>query len=281
MSDFELERSPEARELAEDALFRLLEALADHELNLVVLGGLVPELLTRGQGDETPAHLGTTDIDIHISFLADPENDLNALETALEAIDAEPDPGIDGWRWLIPVGGTRVKVEFLCDLEDQPAGATILLPGCSRVKAANLRGTGFVARDWIEEEIERTADGETKVLRAKFAGLEGYLMAKSYAARYRGAEKDYYDLVHVLLFNRAGGPGEAGKQLAEGRFAKDVPTSRLIFREIEARFTQPSAFGPRSYALQAIRVEPEADQAQLAQDAVGAIAEFIAALALP
>jgi hypothetical protein len=281
MSDFELERSPEARALAEDALFRLLDALKDHELNLVVLGGLVPELLTAGQGDDTPAHLGTTDIDIHISFLADPESDLSALETALEVIDAEPALGVDGWRWLIPIGSTRVSVEFLCDLDNQPAAATILLPGCSRLKAANLRGTGFVARDWVEEEIERITDGQTKIRRAKFAGLEGYLMAKSYAARYRGEEKDYYDLVHVLLFNRSGGPEQAGTRLAEGQFADDMRAAGTIFREIEARFTDGSAFGPRSYARQALRVQPEAEPAQLTQDAVGAIAEFIAALELP
>lgn len=187
MSDFDLERSPEARELAVSALVRLLDALEGHELDLVVLGGLVPELLTGGQEHETPAHLGTTDIDIHITLVADPESDLSALEAALEAIDAEPDPKIDGWRWLIPIEGTRVKIEFLCDLEDRPANETILLPGCHRVKAANLRGTGFVARDWVEEELERTTDGETSVRRARFAGLEGYLMAKSYAVRSRGA----------------------------------------------------------------------------------------------
>ena len=44
MSDFELERSPQARELAENALVRLLDALGERELDLVVLGGLVPEL---------------------------------------------------------------------------------------------------------------------------------------------------------------------------------------------------------------------------------------------
>ena len=281
MSDFELERSPEARELAEDALVRLLDALEGHELDLIVLGGLVPELLTRGQGAETPGHLGTTDIDIHISFVADTKSNLGALEAALEAIEAEPDPKIDGWRWLIPIEGTRVKVEFLCDLEDEQAGATILLPGCRRVTAANLRGTGFVARDWVEEKIERTKAGETKVRRARFAGLEGYLMAKSHAARYRGEEKDYYDLVHVLLYNRAGGPEQAGTLLTQGRFAADVQASRSIFREIEARFVETADFGPKSYSQQALRVEPEADQAQLAQDAVGAIAEFIAALELP
>jgi hypothetical protein len=281
MSDFELERSPEARELAEDALFQLLDALEGHDLSLVVLGGLVPELLTGGQGDEIPAHLGTTDIDIHISFVADPESDLSPLETALESIDAEPDPKIDSWRWLIPIDGTRVKVEFLCDLEDQPAATTILLPGCTRVKAANLRGTGFVARDWVEETIERTVDGETAVRRARFAGLQGYLMAKSYAARHRGEEKDYYDFVHVLLFNRAGGPEQAATQLVHGPFGDDVRASRSIFREIEARFVDASAYGAQSYVRQALRVQPEADPAQLAQDAVSAIAEFIGALDLP
>lgn len=183
MSDFELERSPEARELAEDALFRLLDALGAHDLNLVVLGGLVPELLTGGEGSQAPAHLGTTDIDIHISLFADLESDVGPLESALEAIGADPDEGVDGWRWLIPSGDHRVKIEFLCDLEDQPEGVTVSLPGCNRLRAANLRGTGFVARDWVEEPIERLVDGESVIYQARFAGLEGYLLAKSYAAR--------------------------------------------------------------------------------------------------
>ena len=280
MSDFELERSPEARELAEDALFQLLDALGAPDLNLVVLGGLVPELLTGGEGSEAPVHLGTTDIDIHVSLFADAESDVGPLEVALEAIEAEPDPGVDGWRWLIPAGGGRVRIEFLCDLEDQPADVTISLPGCRRLRAANLRGTGFVARDWVEESIERVVDGETVTYQARFAGLEGYLLAKSYAVRHRGAEKDYYDLVHVLLYNRAGGPREAGAQLSGGQFADAVKAARNLFREIEARFSDPSGYAAQSYVNQARRVDPEADRAQLAQDAVGAIAEFVAALNL-
>jgi hypothetical protein len=81
------------------------------------------------------------------------------MSSALEAIGAEPDEGVDGWRWLIPSGGIRVRIEFLCDLEDQPEGVTVSLPGCARLRAANLRGTGFVARDWAEEPIERVVDG--------------------------------------------------------------------------------------------------------------------------
>lgn len=280
MSDFEFKRSPEARQLAEDALCQLLGALGAHDLNLVVLGGLVPEFLTGGDGSEAPAHLGTTDIDIHISLFADAESDVGPLEAALETIGAEPDAGVDGWRWLIPSGGSRVRIDFLCDMEDQPEGVTVSLPGCRRLRAANLRGTGFVARDWAEEPIERVVDGETVTCQARFAGLEGYLLAKSYAARHRGAEKDYYDLVHVLVYNRAGGPAQAGAQLAGGQFADDVMASRNLLREIEARFSAPSDYAAHSYARQALRVDPEADPAQLAQDAVGAIAEFIAALNL-
>jgi hypothetical protein len=150
------------------------------------------------------------------------------------------------------------------------------------VKAANLRGTGFVVRDWAEEQIERTTDGETKVRRARFAGLEGYLMAKSHAVRHRGEEKDCYDLVHVLLYNRVGGPEQAGTLLAQGRFADDVQASRSIFREIEARFVGTADFGPKRYTLgKRSASNPNQTKHNSRKDAVGAIAEFIAALELP
>jgi len=188
---------------------------------------------------------------------------------------------IDGWRWLIPVDRMPARIDFLCDREDQPMNTPVPLPGCQRVKAANLRGTGFVARDSVEEEIKRTVDGETAVRRARFAGLQGYLIAKSFAVRHRGEEKDYYDLVHVLLYNRAGGPGRAARLVINGEFAADVCAARSVFGEIEARFADTSAYGAQSYVRQALRVQPEADPAQLAQDAVSAVAEFIAALELP
>lgn len=86
--------------------------------------------------------------------------------------------------------------------------------------------------------------------------------------------------MHVLLYNRIGGPAQAGAQLAGGQFADDVSAARSLFGEIEARFSATSGYAAQSYVNQARRVDPEADPAQLAQDAVGAIAEFIAALNL-
>lgn len=283
-SDFALERSPEARALAEEALLRLLVALEDQDVDvvvLVVLGGLVPEILTRGQAQSVPPHLGTTDVDIHVSFLTEAEHDLRSLETALEEADFEADPRYnDGWHWRIRIDDVPVKVEFLCDRGDVAANQVVLLPGCRQLSAANLRGTGFVARDWVEEPLSGTVESRTVSVNARYAGLEGYLLAKAYAVRHRGEERDYYDFVFVLLYNRAGGPSDAAELLRAGKFVDDVLASRSVFLEIEARFSDTTMYGPRSYAEQALRVEPEADGAQLRQDAVGAVAEFIGALGL-
>jgi hypothetical protein len=84
----------------------------------------------------------------------------------------------------------------------------------------------------------------------------------------------------VLIYNRAGGPGQAADLLRSGQFAADVRNARAVWREIEARFAETGAFGPQSYAEQALLVEPEGDIAELRQDAVGAVAEFIAGLQL-
>lgn len=65
-TDFSAERSASARHLAETALVWLLDALKGHDIHLVVLGGLVPEVLTRGQEPPAPQHLGTTDVDIYL-----------------------------------------------------------------------------------------------------------------------------------------------------------------------------------------------------------------------
>lgn len=279
-TDFGAERSPEARGLAEQALLRLLVALDGPHLDLVVLGGLVPAVLTRGQDETVPAHLGTTDVDVHVTFGVAEEPDLGRLERALEAIGAAPDQKTDGWRWRIPVGDVRVKIEFLCDLDDLPADQPILLPGCRTLTAANLRGTGFVGRDWTEEEFTGTIDGTELSVQARYAGLESYLLAKAYAVRHRGLDRDCYDLVYVLLYNRAGGPREAAGLLRAGQFADDVRNARTVWQEITGRFGDADSFGARSYAEQALRVDADANRDELLQNAVFAVREFVTALDL-
>lgn len=274
----DLNRSPRARLLAEQALLCLVDALKDHDVPIVVLGGLVPEVLTRDQEPPVPQHLGTTDVDIHLGLglQVEAEQDLGQLEAALTAADFRPDETMEGWRWETRVEGARVKIEFLCELDNQPQEAIVTPVGCEKLTAINLRGTGFVTEDfeWVELTGNLT-NGTTVTERVRFAALEGYLMSKIHVAWRRGLDKDYYDLVYTLLFNRLGGPVEAGEALANGRFRDRINLSSGPWPEIRARFTSASDTGPGSYADQAIQADPATDHAQARQDAVGAIAGFL------
>lgn len=256
-----------------------MKALGDQELPLIVLGGLVPEVLTSGQEPPAPEHLGTTDVDIHLGLRVDPEVDMGALERALETIDFSPDPKVDGWRWRGPIEGVVIKVEFLCDLDDRPGGQIVNLRGCKRLTAANLRGTGFVTEDYEWEEITAELDAKIHSVRVRFAGLGGYLMSKAFAARTRGLEKDYYDFAYTLLYNRLGGPIQAAESLVRsGKFIGHLRVSSDPWPELGARFSTSADVGPRGYANSALLADPGGDRAVLQQDAVGAVAEFLETL---
>lgn len=268
------ERSPEARRLAETALAWLLAELGGEDLFIVVLGGLVPELLTRGQEPPVTPHLGTADVDVLLVTHVDVDRDYGPIERALGTMRFEPF-GQD-WRWRGTIDRSAVILEFLCDLAEHPEGEVIRPNGCVVLAAANLRGTGYVALDYVWEEIDaRLPDGRQVKVRARFAGLEGYLLSKCVAARTRAADKDYYDLPYVLLHNRAGGPAQAARQLRDGALAGSLGALRSTFLEIRARYRRTSDRGPTCYAEQMQLVDPGAEAAVLRADAVAAVQEFV------
>jgi hypothetical protein len=278
--DYALERSPYSRRIAEKALLTLVQSLGGYDLPLVVLGGLVPEVLTGGQEPPVPQHLGTTDVDVHIDLELDLAIDLGPLEAALLQAGFEPDPtNLEGWRWRGVVDGMVVKVEFLCDLQEKPANTIVRPHGCHKLRALNLRGTGFVAHDFELVEIgAQLGNGREHTARVRFAGLEGYLMSKAYAARHRGLEKDYYDLAYILLYNKLGGPSEVAAALARGKFRARVNLALGPWSELGARFRRPENIGPASYATQARQAGDTTDESTLRQDAVGAVREFLDSL---
>jgi hypothetical protein len=142
------ERSRAARDLAQAALVSLIHELGDFDPPIIVLGGLVPEMLTRGQDPPAPLHLGTTDVDVLIDVQISMDKDLSHLEQALVRLGFTPDEKIQGWRWLGRVHGATVKIEFLCEVDGEAAQTIVHPAGCSRLGAANLRGVGFVREDW-------------------------------------------------------------------------------------------------------------------------------------
>jgi len=274
----ELDRSPAARGFAEQALVSLLHGLGEEETEIVVLGGLVPQVLTDGQDPPAPTHLGTTDVDILLVTHLTLETDLGHVERALQGMNFTPVN--EGWRWRGRVlGGPPVKIEFLCDLDSLREFEQVSLKGCELLIAQNLRGTGFVARDWTWRRLEATLPeiGLTAV-NARFAQLSGYLLSKLVAARERGAEKDFYDLAYVLLHNRAGGPQEAAAALVESPLRDALPGLRSVLLEVAERYRVPNSPGPNGFAAESLKIEPEADEAALRADAVAAVREFLRGL---
>jgi hypothetical protein len=265
------ERSAEARAVAEHALTLLLSGGAPTSELLIVLGGLVPPTLT-GDLPDVPAHLGTTDVDVLLVTQLTAGRDLGPIELALEGMEFSSVG--DGWRWRGLVDGRLVTIEFLCDLDDQPAEAIVTPAGCRRLRAVNLRGTGNVERD----HREITLDGPDGAVRVRIAALAGYLLSKAAAARVRGADKHYYDLAYVLLHNHAGGPGAAAAAVNAGPLQPALAGMSSTFVELRERFRNDRAHGPTAFAQKSLKVTPEADAALLAADAPAAINEFLDAL---
>jgi hypothetical protein len=274
---FDEERSRAARARAERALCTLAAHIADDDIPLIVLGGLMPEILTEGR-ETGPPHLGTTDVDMLLVAHLGHTEDLRRIEAALKLAGFRAEPGDNGWRWRGIVDSFAVKLEFLCDLDTEPEGI-VTIPGCQILRANNLRGTGYVAADWAVREL--TADlpglGPTTV-RVRFAGLEGYLLTKCVAVRYRGKDKDHYDLAFVLLHNHAGGPTAAARQLLDGKMADRLRALRSTFLEVRERFYSVTSPGPKGFAAESSRADPSAREDENRALAVAAVNEFIEAL---
>lgn len=272
-------RSRDARALAQRAMVVLLWELRETSIRPIVLGGLVPQVLAGADREGVPDHMGTNDVDLLIAFHVEnnsSEPDLGPLEAALLKAGSVRDPKIDGWRWIARVDGHAVKVEFLCDRDDVQDKAVVRPRGCTNLRFANLRGTGYVARDFVEENVtDHLPEGAPATVTVRFAGLQGYLLAKLAALLDRQLDKDHYDLVYVLLHHKAGtGPRGAAGALLAGPFRRDLPPLENRFRELASRFSRPDDHGPVAYAKQFTLVYPDADLATLTQDAISAVQEF-------
>ncbi len=215
-------RSRLARALAEAALVRIVGAYGETP-EFVVLGGLVPDLLC---GKAARQHVGTIDVDVQVDLeIQAGAGNAARLEQALRAAQFTPS-GQYAWRWQDrSVPGAVVKIEFLADLSDAPAEATIAFSGSGALGAVNLRGTGFAARDWRPWAVTAESSGQSTTVEVKVATLPAYLLAKTHAAYGRRLEKDWYDIAYVILNNDDGGPTAAAARVRQA-FAADLARQR-------------------------------------------------------
>lgn len=264
-------RSRAARAAAERALIRIVHHYGARP-EFVVLGGLVPELLC---GSNVFSHAGTTDIDVQVDLeIACGAVNTSRLEQALRNAEFEPDHE-HIWRWRADGGdaGTIVKFELLTDLDDAPAGANVAFDGCDHLGAANLRGTGFAARDIDIRTLRARVRGVEQTAEINVTGLAGFLLAKSAAAHSRRKTKDWYDIAFVLLHNDAGGPEQAA-QAVLAQFARDLVTVRSALDDLLYNFASIDAQGPVAYAEQMMLDHPDLDHSSLLADAVIAVETF-------
>lgn len=277
----EPERSESTRERAERALVWLLHELGDSAPEIVLLGGLVPGILTSGQDPPAPRHLGTTDVDVLLmtQIAMTPESGSKAIEDALKSLgfaDVE-----DGWRWRGPVDGVQVKIEFLCDIDKVKAGEIVHPQDCAELTAMNLRGTRYVAMDFMNHEIHGVnADGRSVTVSIRAAALPGYLLAKACALRDRALAKDYYDFAYVLIHNAAGGPIQAAELLLDGPLKAELPSLHSVLLEVRERYHKTSDFGPKCFAEESQKVDPGLDASRASADAVVAVTSFMDAIGL-
>jgi len=264
-------RSRAARAAAERALVRVVHHYGARP-EFVVLGGLVPELLCSTSAFR---HAGTTDVDVQVDLeISCGSVNTARLERALRNAEFEPD-NERTWRWKADGSNHRmvVKFELLTDLDDQPAGATVNFDGCEDLGAANLRGTGFAARDFDVHELRARVGDADQTVEVNITGPAGFLLAKAAAAYGRRLPKDWYDIAFVLLHNDTGGPVHAAQAVLD-RFPDDVTTVRVALDDLRANFADPDAQGPQAYATQMALDHPELDHRTVLADAVVAITDF-------
>jgi len=264
----ETPRSREARLAAEAALVRVVHHYGATP-EFVVLGGLLPELLCAGSGF---IHAGTTDVDVQVNLeIVGGFANVARLEEALRNAEFSPVGG-KAWRWVTAsLRGPRVVVHFelLADLDDQPAG-DFTFDAAPALGAANLRGTGFAARD-VELRALRARVGDRWVdVEVRMAGLAGFLLAKTAAARARHEPKDWYDITFVLLHNEAGGPVPAAERVRE-LFAADLASLASAFDDLAANMADVTCPGACAYAEQFCSDHPDHDWDLAVADAVGCI----------
>ena len=274
--DIEPARTAAARRAAELALVRVVHHYGGRP-EFVLLGGLVPALLC---SNSTKRHAGTTDVDVQVNLeIARGSVQATRLEEALLNAGFEPDDE-RVWRWeLRDPDGTRatVKFELLANLDDERNNSTVTFTGCKMLGAANLRGTGYAARDTVIQKIWAYDHGVRREAEIYVAGLAGFLLAKVAAAHGRRKGKDWYDLAFVLLHNDYGDAIAAAERVLEV-FGSPTGDMRTQLLDLQANFADPSAQGTAAYAKQFTENHPDEDTVTVAADGQLAVGAFTARL---
>lgn len=231
--------------------------------HLAIVGGAVPGLLVDTVPRGMEPHVGTADLDLHLSLhLLDGETAdyYQAIIDGLRSLGLAPDieQGREiKWRWVGRHRDVRLQVELLCPVRsragrperpaaDTPAEANI---GPDGEITALAVGFGHLVPDdtiAISRRVETASGGLTYEF--PVAGLTSWLCLKSDAIMRREKFKDAYDVVWVLdaLGPDAASEIVAASSLLAGPFADEVRAQLALL--VDDQFRDDGSVGPIAYA---------------------------------
>jgi len=230
--------------------------------HLAIVGGAVPSLLAESVPTGMQKHVGTADLDLHLSLhLLDGETAeyYDSIIVGLRGLGLRPDHH-DGhpvkWRRIGTHRGARLQVEFLCPARgragrpEAPAESTTAELNIGPTDEITALAVGFghlVASDTVM--IERTVDTSRGRLLYEFpvAGVASWLCLKTDAIMRRDKPKDAYDVVWLIS---ALGPQTAARQVLGSPLLNDDTGDEVLAQlgRLAGQFADIDSVGPRSFA---------------------------------
>jgi len=245
------EYSPEYVELVKKTCLYLATVLGDFQNDLVIVGGLVPTLLIP-EGtlpNEEPPHVGTTDLDIglHIALLDGQryEGLTERFRRAGFENDVNEEDHETRQRWINKKYGPAIKVDFLIQLINESDEGGKLRHIERDFAAVITPGLHLAFRD--REKIALTGftiAGEKASRDIWVCGPGAFLVLKALAFKYRGDNKDAYDIYFVIK-NFGKGIEDVYRRLFP--LLGDDATDRAL-EILQNDFTDPESTGPKRAA---------------------------------
>ena len=241
--------------------------LGDFLDDIVIVGGLAPSLLvdqTDRQGLD--AHAGTRDLDMGLALAILEEERYRELSVRLRdagfARDMNDKGNRTNQRWRI----NDVTVDFLIPPSDETDKASTLLHIESDFAAIITPGLELAFQDRRKVEIsDFTLFGERARRNVWVCGPGAFVVLKALAVKYRGENKDAYDLMYVL---NGVGIDETARCLSQRPCSPTLQEALEIIRE---DFTVHDGIGPMRVA----RFKTGAPDDDIQADVVGVALEFL------
>jgi hypothetical protein len=231
--------------------------------HLAIVGGAVPSLLAPKPPMGIKPHIGTADLDFHLSLhLLDGETAdyYQAIIDGLRSLGLQTDTQSGRqikWRWVGLYRGARLQVEFLCPMRnragrpEKPATGTPAEANIGPSGEITALAVGFghlVPHDTVL--VERRVETSSGTLGYEFpvAGLAPWLCLKADAIMRRDKPKDAYDVVWLI---DALGPERAAELVAISPLLTDEMAVDVLgqLRRLTAdQFRDLAAAGPAMYA---------------------------------